>query len=168
MSSNSSLFQSPFLITSRKFPTASESELQSVLTKSYTDISNNVNISTSGIYEKLQIVTRNKYFNDNNSQQQRQSYRQTYSLDALPNAGTATIPLNIDLLPQSEFVLIMGTANEREVRSVPIPFVNVAAPADGIQIEVDWVGPPPQIIITTTTGNWTAYSAIIVLEYILG
>lgn len=167
MSSNSSLFQSPYLLTSRKFPTDAV-ELEPVLSKSYVDIANNVNISTSGIYEKLQIDTRNKYFNDANPQRQRQSYRQVYTLDALPNAGAATIPININLIPTSEFVHIYGTANRPSVRSVPIPFVNVGAPADGIQLEVDWVGPPSQIIITTTTGNWTTYSAIIVLEYILG
>lgn len=166
MSSNSTFFQSPYLLTSRNFPDQM-SLLTPVLSKAYIDTANNVNISTNGIYEKVQVDTRNKYFNDGQPERKRQSYRQVYTLDALPNAGTSTIPININLISTSQFVNIYGVANRPSVRSVPIPFVNVGTPGDGIQLEVDWVGPPSQIIITTTTGNWTAYSAIIVLEYIL-
>jgi len=163
MSSNVSLFQSPYLLTSRKFP-QNAVELESVLSKSYIDIAQNVNISTSGVYEKLQIDTRNKYYNDAQPERKRQSYRQVYTLAALPNAGTATIPTGISLSSTSQFVNIYGVAESATIAVALTPWV-VGTPNDAPYLRVNKA--TRNIEIITTSGNWTTFSAIIVLEYIL-
>lgn len=164
MSSNSNQFQSPYLITSRKFPTTSPSELESVLSKSYIDIANNVNISTSGIYDKVQVDTRNKYYNDLENQKKRQSYRQTYTLTALPNAGTAVIPTGIALTSTSQFVNIYGTAESSTIAVALTPW-NMTRTDDAPYLRVNKT--TGNIEIITNSGNWIGFSAMIVLEYIL-
>jgi len=164
MSSNSNPFQSPYLLTSRKFPTTSSSELESTLSKAYIDTANNVNISTSGIYDKVQIDTRNKYYNDVENQKKRQSYRQVYTLAALPNAGTATIPTGIAITSTSQFVNIYGTAESSTI-AVPLTPWNITRTDDAPYLRVNKT--TTNIEIVTNSGNWTAFSAFIVLEYIL-
>ena len=163
MSANNSLFQSPYLLTSRKFPT-DPSELESVLSKSYIDTANNVNISTIGIYDKVQIDTRNKYYNDVENQKKRQSFRQVYTLAALPNTATATIPTNIAITATSQFVNIYGVAESATVTVALTPW-NMTMTDDAPYLRVNKT--TKNIEIITNSGNWTGFSAIIVLEYIL-
>lgn len=163
MSSNSNQFQSPYLITSRKFP-QNPVELETVLSKSYNDTAFNVNISTSGIYDKVQVDTRNKYYNDAQNERKRQSYRQTYTLAALPNAGTATIPTNIVITATTQFVNIYGTAESATI-AVPLTPWNMTRTDDAPYLRVNKT--TRNIEIVTNSGNWTGFSAMIVLEYIL-
>lgn len=163
MSTNTSNFQSPYLLTSRKFP-QNPVELESVLSKSYIDIAQNVNISTSGVYDKVQVDTRNRYYNDTQNEKKRQSYRQVYTLAALPNAGTATIPTNIALTSTSQFVNIYGVAESTGMAVALTPW-NMTRTDDAPYLRVNKT--TRNIEVVTNTGNWTAFSAIIVLEYIL-
>jgi len=163
MSSNSNQFQSPYLLTSRKFP-QNPVELETVLSKSYNDTAFNVNISTCGIYDKVQIDTRNKYYNDVQNERKRQSYRQVYTLAALPNAGTATIPTNIAITATTQFVNIYGTAESTTI-AVPLTPWNMTRTDDAPYLRVNKT--TRNIEIVTNSGNWTGFSAMIVLEYIL-
>lgn len=165
MSSNNAPFsnRSPFLITSRKFPSDAV-QLEPTLNKMYIEIAAATNARTIGLYNLSQVTTGDVYFNDGDPLARHQGFRKVYRLDSIAS-GTNTIPLGFTLTDDSEFVHIYGTANRIDVRSVPIPFVNVATPTDGIQIQVNWT--TSNIELITTTGNWTTYSAIIVLEYIL-
>jgi len=165
MSSDSGPFRnlSSFLITSRKFPT-DEALLEPTLTKMYTDVANAVNARTVGVYNSSQIKTGNIYFNNGIEHNQHPGFRKVYQLASIAS-GINAIPLDITLISTSRFVNMYGTANRPSVQSVGIPYVNVTTPADGITLRINWT--VPQIEVVTTTGNWTAYSAIIVLEYIL-
>lgn len=164
MSSNTNQFQSPFLITSRKFP-QNPVELETVLSKMNNDVAFNVNLSTSGIYEKIQVVTRNKYYSVNTTEnKQRQSYRQTYTLTALPNTATSTIPTGITLTATSQFVNIYGIAESPTIAVALTPW-NMSMTEDAPYLRVNKA--TGNIEIITISGNWTTYSAIIVLEYIL-
>jgi hypothetical protein len=163
ITAQSSNSQAAFLITSRKFPQDSI-ELESVLTKMYTEVAQGVNFRTIGLYELTQITIGDKYFNTGDPQNRRQAFRKVFTLSSIA-MGTNTIPLGFTLQSNNLFVHIYGVANNPTVESVPIPFVNSIVPGDDIDLRIDW--PNNQIIITTTTGNWVDYSAIIVLEYLL-
>jgi hypothetical protein len=163
MSSNANQFQSPYLLTSRKFP-QNPVELESVLSKAYIDTANNVNISTCGIYDKVQIDTRNKYYNDAQPEKKRQSYRRVYTIAALPNTATATIATGISFTSTSQLVNIYGTAESATIAVALTPWV-VGTPNDAPYLRVNKANGNIEII--TTTGNWTSFSAMIVLEYIL-
>lgn len=160
----SSQFQSPYLVTSRTFPVNNPGDLAVTLSKSYVDIANNVNISTQGTYERVQVATRNKYYNDVTPQNQRQSLRQVYTLAALPNTGTSTIATGINFTDTTQFVNIYGTAEDASVAVPLTPWVMTPAD-DAPYVRVNKTSGNIEII--TTSGNWTGYSAMIVLEYIL-
>lgn len=155
--------RSPYLITSRKFPT-DQVQLEPTLNKMYIEVAAAVNARTVGLYNMSQITTGDLYFNDGDPQDPHPGFRRVYQLASIA-MGTNTIPLGFTPSSTTRFVDMYGTANRPTVRSVPIPFVNVGAPADGIELRVNWA--TSNIEIVTTTGNWTTYSAIIVLEYIL-
>lgn len=160
------LLQSPLLPTSRKFPKEIE-ELEPTLSKMYSDVSQAVNLREIAIYENVQTSTGQKWFNTVEPEKKRSAFRRVYTLASIAN-GTNTIALGFTLpttAPLPTFVHIYGVGNYQGTRSVPIPHINVAAPADSIEIRINWA--TSNIEIVTTTANWVNYSAVVVLEYIL-
>lgn len=167
MSTNTSQFQSPFLITSRKFPT-DPVELEPVLSKAYVDTAAVVNTKTTGIYDKLQIAIADKYYNNGSNPDfnvKRQAYRQVYTLAALPNAGTTTIPTNINITAATQFVNIYGTVESSTISVAFTPW-NMTRTDDAPYLRVNRT--TNNIEVVTNSGNWTGFSGMIVLEYILG
>lgn len=161
---NPPTIQTPFLPTSRVFPD-NYVELEPHLTKMYIDVAQAVNSRVIGIYDKFQVVTGERWFNDLDPQKKRQTYRQVYSVPSILN-GTTSIPLNFTVDANTNFTHIYGAANSVSAGfSVPIEHINVAAPADSISIRINRTTSTIEII--TTTANWTTYSAIIVVEYLL-
>lgn len=161
MSSNSTLFQSPYLLTSRKFPTHSTSELESVLSKSYIDTANNVNASTLGIHEIIQLDTRNKYFNTDNPQRQRQSYRKVFPFGAI--AAGATLPINHLIEGLVELAQAYGTCTTVIPDFRPIPYASATVATNQIELRVT----STQIIIVNGATAPNIESGFIVLEYLL-
>lgn len=161
------VIKTPFLITSKQFSIDSE-ELQHQLIKSYTEIALAVNTRTIGIYDKFETITGNQYYNDDNPQKRRQSYRRIYSItgtatDPLPTP-VITIPHEISILDTFELFQIYGKAqNNTRTFFVPIPYINLANADGNIGLDMDDVN----INIRTTTANWAFYSISIVVEYFL-
>ena len=163
MSTNISQFQSPFLVTSRKFP-QNPVELEPVLATMQNDIANVVNSKTTGIYDKVQIAIANRYYNDADPTKKRQSYRKVYTLASLPATGTTTIPLTFTVTPSTQFVLIDGTVESTTVSVAFTPW-NMSLGEDAPYLRVNRT--TNNIEVTTISGNWTTFSCMIVLEYIL-
>lgn len=157
------LNQAPYLITSRQFPQDSE-ELERVLNKMYFEVSNAINARTNGIYDKFQIATGNRYFNTGDPTNRLQSFRQVYTIDALPNTGTATIPSNIAIDNNTRFVQIYGVVQDGAIAVAFTPWI-LATPDDAPYLRVNETSGNIEII--TTSGNWVGFSGIITLEYIL-
>lgn len=155
--------RTPYLITSRKFPEEIPI-LINELSKMYFDIAYAVNQREISIYTTTQVDTGQRWFNVGNTVNRQQAFRQVYTVASILN-GTTTIPANISTDSNTRFTHIYGIANFPLNFSLPIPYVNVATPGDGIQLRYNWS--TGNIEIITTTGNYTSYSAIIVLEYIL-
>ena len=154
---------SPYIVSSRDFP-FDEVKLPGVLSKMYFEVAYAVNARTVGIYDRFQIATGNRYFNDGDPTNRLQSFRQIYTLAALPNAGTSTIPTNIAIDENTQFVNIYGTAESTTISTPLTPWI-VATPNDAPYVRVNRT--TGNIEIITTSANWITFSAKVVLEYIL-
>ena len=125
-----------------------------------------VNIKENGNYETLEMLTAQQWFSvtvDPTPRKTRYTFRKVINFGALPNAATKSVPHGINVTASTIFTRIYATATNPNTGFVPIPFVNVLAPADGIEIYVD----PVNVNIVTTTANWVGYTiCYVVLEYI--
>lgn len=152
--------QNAFLITSRKFP-QDPVELESVLTKSYTEIAQAINARTIGLYEIIQTTTGNRYFSSGDPQNRRQSFRKLFPFDAIVAGDTEII--NHGISGTITFVKIFGTCNTDAPDSRPIPYTSITNVDEQIQINVT----TSQIIIMNGAGADNITNGIITLEYLL-
>lgn len=156
------VLKAPFLPLSISFP-QDPVTLSFILTKMYSDIVQNNNVREIAIYGKFQINTGQVWNLSSVTTNRSQALRQIYTIDSIAS-GTNIIPLGFTINSATKFVHIFGTGNS-STRSIPIPFINVAAPTDSIQLQVNRT--TGNIEIITTTANYVGFSAIIVLEYLL-
>lgn len=150
----------PVLIGSRKFP-QEPSQLESELTKMYTEVSQAVNVKTNGLYETTQVTTGDVYFSNGEQTNRRQSFRKVFTFGAI-NAGTSA-SVNHGITGVTSFVHIYGTCNTDAPDARPIPYTSATNVTEQIQINVT----SSQINILNGAGADNILSAIIVLEYLL-
>jgi hypothetical protein len=81
---------------------------------------------------------------------------------ALPNNTTASVAHGISVTANTVFTRIYACGTNPNTKFVPIPYVNVGTPGDGVELWVDTTN----VNIKTTTANWTSYTAIVVVEYL--
>jgi hypothetical protein len=160
--------QVPYLPTTQNFPEDAKS-LSNTLSKWATDVAQNMNTRSIGIYNMVQSATGNKYYTNQNMNpanpiEYRQSFRQVYTLAALPNSTTATIPTNIQNIAMATFVNIYGVAQSASIATALTPWV-MATPNDAPYLRINIS--TGNIEIITTSGNWVTYAANITLEYLL-
>ena len=155
----------PYLPTSRNFE-GGEGKIALTMNKAYFEIANAVNLRTIGTYDKFSAATGNRYFNTGDPTNRLQSFRQAYTLSALPNTATATIPTTIDFTSNKNttFVNSDGVV-ENGPYSIPMTPWIIGAPNDAPYLRVN--RSTGNIEVITTTANWVGYNAKIFLEYIL-
>lgn len=159
---NSPTISSPYLITSRIFP--KQEELSPALTKMYIDIALAVNARVIGIFDKFRVVTGKQWFNDQEPQKKRQSYRDVYTIPSILEGITTIVPYQ--LFPETTiFVKFELTANDKTNFSFPALQTNINTPNDSIQVRYNWKN--GKIELLTTTNHWLSYNAILIVEYLL-
>lgn len=139
------------------------------------DIARYVNLREIAVYDLTEIPDGQQWFSTTTPTEginsvKRDNFRTVVNFGALPNAGTKTVAhgiAGIDPGTNSTFTFthIYATATNPttgSVKFVPIPYVNVGTPADGIEIWVD----ATNVNIKTTTANWIAFTVNVVLEYL--
>jgi len=154
-----------FLVTTRHFP-LDPLQLQFVLTKMYFDIAQATNFREIGLYENVPTNTGQNWLNNGLQTNRQIALRQVYTIAALPSSGTATIPTGIDFInsPNTQFVNIKGVAQSSGIAVAFTPWdQSTANDAPYLRVNIS----TGNIEIITTSANWTSYSGIIVLEYIL-
>lgn len=148
-------------------------EQELVLTDYFRLIVDNLNMKKVGEFALTEIQNGERWFNRTFTpgipHRLRSGFRTTINFGTLPNAGTTSIAHNIQVNSTTFFTHIYATATDPSaipaIKSVPIPYVNVAMPTDGIQINVD----NTNVNITTTTANWIGFTeCYVVLEYLQG
>ena len=150
----------PVLIGSRKFPQES-SQLESELTKMYTEVSQAVNVKTNGLYETTQVTTGDVYFSNGEQTNRRQSFRKVFTFGAI-NAGTS-ISINHDLTGVTSFVHIYGTCNTDAPDARAIPYTSATAVTDQVQINIT----STQITILNGATADNILNGLVVVEYLL-
>ena len=151
--------ESPFLITSRKFPVSDPLDNENVLTKSYTEVATAVNARTIGLYETVAMTTGNRYFSTGDPTDRRQSLRKVFALDEIAAGGSSTFAHEISNIV--ECTHIYGTCITDVPDFRPIPYVDASGGGDDIGIRVT----SSQIIINNP-GAITIQSGMIILEYL--
>lgn len=148
------------LPASRFFP-QDISLLQRELVLAYSDTAKAVNNRDIAIYATTFEPCGQKYFIIGNDNKASDVGRICFDIPSILN-GVTTVAHGQTLRPTSVFTRIYGTGTNPSTLYIPIPYVNVAVPANGIQLSVN----ATNIILTTTSADYTAFRAIIVLEYI--
>lgn len=123
-----------------------------------------VNIKENGNYENNEILSGQQWFATSfTPRKNRYTYRTVVDFGPLPNASTGTKPHNISVTQTTIFTKILATATNPSTKFIPLPYVNVTTPTDGVEIWVD----ATNVNIKTTTANYIAFTTCyVVLEYL--
>lgn len=148
----------PFIQQTRSFSDINVSKEPEVflraLNKFSNDVSFAVNSRTIGTYSGQTSATGNIFIGVATS-------RIILSVSSILN-GITTIASNIPTSSKLFLCNLYGIASNGTT-VVPIPYVNIAVPTDGISLNFDI--PTGIVSIITSTANWTGYSANIIVEY---
>ena len=134
------------------------------ITEYYNDIAVKVNTKDRGYYpEDYEIINCQRFFTAGNPQAYREVFRKVINFGTLPNAGAGNVAHGIANYANCTFTRIFATATDPGLNAIHIPHINVAAPADSVQLDVG----PVNVTITTTTANYVGYTeCYVVLEYV--
>lgn len=124
------------------------------LNKFANDTASAVNDRTSGTYTKDAVPAGNTF---NGSQ----SSRVVVFVSSILN-GTTTTQTTIPLSSTLGIVQLYGIATNGTL-SLPLPYINVTSVADSIGLSFNLLN--GTVLIQTSTANWTAYRAYIVIEF---
>ncbi len=157
--------QSLLLVTSKKFPTQKAEELEPVLTKSWFDTAQAVNARTIGIFNTNAITIGDKYYNNPDPLNLRQSYRKLFSFGAI--AAGATLTITHDITSITEIVHLYGNcitdaATIVTAKYEPLPFVSTT-----LNQQVSIYMNDTIITIVNGAGNNNILSGTIIVEYLL-
>lgn len=151
-----------YLIINQRFSEDYEVFLTQI-TKINSDISRAVNLRDIAIYDKVESINGQQWFNPANAQLKRSGFRQAYSLPATAAGATSTIPHNITGVGTSTtFTYIGGTCVTDAPDNRPIPFASATLVTDQIQILVNGAN----IVVKNGATAPNITSGYIVLDYL--
>lgn len=161
-----------FIPESYIFPEDNFEEYDVKLREYLNNIAAAVNTKDSGLYDSEEVVTGQQFLptfstTTAGNLNYRNVFRKVIDFGALPNATTKNVAHGISTTQDFSIVRLYATATDPGASTlqaaIPIPYVNVAAPADGVQLAMG----ATNVAITTTTANYTIYTrCFVVVEYI--
>jgi hypothetical protein len=128
------------------------------------EMTNGINARELAIYVNDEELTGGQFVRGAASPPQfRNIFRKVIDFGALPNATAKSIQHFITFSANTLVIKHHAWANDPASNlAIPIPYVNVANPADGVQLDVDGTN-----VTITTTSDYSNYtSTFVVLEYI--
>ena len=133
------------------------------LSQIYTAIALSANLKEIALYNPIEQINGQQWFVPSDNNRKRLGLRTVVDFGTLPNSGTTSVAHGITVDSNTFFTRIYGCATDPSTRFIPIPYVNVGTPGDGVEIDVDTTN----VNITTTTGNYTGFTTCyVVLEYL--
>lgn len=161
-----------FIPESYIFPEDNDEEYDVKLRQYLNNISSAVNTKDSGLYTDEEVVTGKQFLplfstDTSTSLNYRNVFRKVIDFGALPNAGTKTVSHGITTTQDFSIIRLYGVATAPGVstllNSVPIPYVNVGTPTNGVELSMD----ATNIVMKTTTATFIIYiRSFVVVEYI--
>ena len=131
-----------------------------------------VNGKDNGLYNNQEVLTGQQFLPTFSTQTAanvnfRDVFRMVVDFGPLPNAATKSVPHNIVTTQDYSIVKLYATATQPGATTItsaiPIPFVNVGAPGNGVQLDMDAIN----VNITTTSAAFIVYTrCFVVIEYI--
>jgi hypothetical protein len=131
-------------------------ELREDINNVYQNIASAVNNKIGGLYVPQEKISSQQYFLSTNVQKYRNVYRMTVDFGTLPNAGTKSVPHNIQGWNSNFRLTCMygGATDPINLKALPVP-------NDGISLSMD----QNNVTITTTIDLSTFTACTIVIEY---
>jgi len=118
-----------------------------------------VNDKEIGQYLQTEIISGQKFFNDEDTKNAHTVFRKAINFGALPNATTKSFPHQIAVSPSTRFTRIYATSNSPS-SYIPIPFSHPTA-ANAIALEVSSTN-----VVITTGIDYSEYTeTFVILEY---
>jgi hypothetical protein len=114
-----------------------------------------INNTESGFYDSLEVLNGQQFFSSINYQQPRLAFRKIIDLGSLPNTGTLSIAHGITGI--TVMTRIYGAATSA-TSYIPMPYFGLG---NGIELQMDLTN-----IIVTTYSNRSAYTGLVVVEYL--
>lgn len=141
-------------------------EANLILTDYFRNLVDALNDKEIAQYNTVELVTGQKWFTPGDATKLRYVYRKIIDFGALPNAATKSVAHGITTTATTVFTRIYATATDPAASTtnsaIPIPYVDPAVLANGIEINVDATN-----VNIITAANYTAYTTTyVVLEYI--
>lgn len=161
-----------FLPENYIFPENDTEQYDVKLRQYLNNIASAVNNKDSGLYTDEEVVTGQRFLpifitNKSESLIYRDVFRTVVDFGVLPNNSTKNVAHGITTTEDFSIVRFYGTATDPGASTlqtaIPIPYVNVATPSDGVQLSMG----ATNVSITTTTANFTSFTrCFIIIEYI--
>jgi hypothetical protein len=144
----------------RTFHTDDPEDLSIDLNQMYRDLSQGINQRAIGFTAPTPSLNGKRYFGI--TSRVMMGYTAVLQANSILN-GVTTIPHGIPdaFLATMRLVSLTGGASSAPSSFLPLPYVNVTTPANGIQMSI--LG--PNVEIATTTADYVGYSALIVVEF---
>lgn len=161
----SDVIQQPYLPTSRKFP-SDAAQLQPELTKMYVDVATNVNARVIGLFDQIQVVTGERWYNLAETLKRRQGYRKVITFGALAHNTHYVFPHGITGITQVTAVFgnaVATSAIAPTTRFIPLPYVSEQTASHQIEIYVS----DTNVYINLGTQTYDLVSGSVVIEYLL-
>jgi len=120
----------------------------------------NLNSKENGLYEQIEQITGQSYFN-NDSNYGRPVYRRVIDFGALPNTASKSVNHGLDSSWAYKFTRILAVSSDSTNKKyIPIPYASSTS-ADIVELSVD----SSNVIITTGKDRTSFDTTYVVLEY---
>lgn len=150
--------QGPFLNTSIYLPDDDDTR-EIYLTSLFKDIAIKNNLREIGTYETFELITGQRWFNNNNFNDKKSAYRLVVVFPTIAGPGTTSVPHELGDISGFTFTRIYGTAkNAAGTLHVPLP----QASLDNVMITVD----ANNVNIICGTATYNTFYAQVILEYL--
>jgi len=145
-------------------------EFKELLRRLYLDLNKMavaINNKVSGVNDIIEYVSGKNFFSmptaaNNYDVTLRPAYTTVVNFGALPNNATIAVAHGLTFTNAVVFTNIYGAATNQSVpEGLPLPYASATAVADTIEVWVDGTN-----VYIATGANYSAYTGIVILEYL--
>lgn len=147
-----------YLPTFRDFQQTDEL-LRLLLSKTYTEIANAVNLKENGVYDLVETQNGQQYFNPSTTRLKRFSFRKLITFGAIAAGSTSSVAHGITGITTG--VDLYGTCITDVPDFRPIPHASVTANAN-----IELIVTSTVVTINVGAGSPNVVSAIVILDYL--
>lgn len=139
-------------------------EFSNIFERNYKKVVDVVNTKEGGNYLLEEQATFQKYFDENDVQGSRDTYRKVINFGRLPNAGTQRVQHNIDVNTNFRLTRMYGASSDvTNLNFISLPFSSPTL-VENVSLEID----NRDVIIITGSDRTSFIETTVVIEYSKG